>query len=53
MRDTIGTIVLIGGPLLGVMIPAGRPDAGSTPPTPSTPPEEDDEDPGGPPDPRP
>ena len=49
MRDTIGTIVLIGGPLLGMALPVGRSGADASPP--GTEPDDGD-DPGRPPDPQ-
>jgi hypothetical protein len=49
VRDTIGSIVLIGGPLLGMALPGGRSDPGATPTGPEP---DDDEDPDRPLDPR-
>jgi hypothetical protein len=49
VRDTIGSIVLIGGPLLGMALPVGRSEADTTPPTPGA--DDDGQDPGRPPDP--
>lgn len=33
MRDTIGSIVLIGGPLLGMALPLGRSGSDAAPPS--------------------